>query len=325
MLSRVWKITASRLNSRCYSSKVNPTTIRDIRERYKRQEPLAMCTVYDFTTTQWACAAQTDMVLVGDSLSMSTLGMDSTTSLTLEEFRFHVASVCRAIGAPSIHKGIKESEQRKPLVVVDMPMGSFEPSIEYAVKNALTLTKLSSHVTSLKLETSPKDSHTLSVIEALVNRGIPVVGHIGLTPQRAHSLGGFRAQGTTNSEDAKALLDLAIKLQQVGCWSVVLECIPQRLSRYITEQLDIPTIGIGAGSGTSGQVLVVSDLLLMGNPDDHLPRFVNRYSNVYDQAVSGIQAFVKDVKSKDFPKPEHAFKMKDSVWHELLNNLRTDN
>lgn len=266
-----------------------------------------MCTAYDYITANWVQKSNCDMILVGDSLAMTTLGYDSTTDLSLQEFNYHVKSVCRTSGPA--------------LIIADMPFGSFEASIETGISNAIDMMKLSHKVTSLKLEVGlhSRDGYTIKLIKQICSRGIPVVGHIGLTPQKIHSLGGYKVQGNKKIQDAKELLETALMLQEAGCWALVLECVPHKIAKYITSKMSIPTIGIGAGSGTSGQVLVVSDIL--GMKDGYVPKFVKQYAQSQDHSITALCKFNSEVEERSFPNDEvHAFKIKDEVWKSFIDS-----
>lgn len=303
---------AARYGSR-YSSHAagsyKSNTIHDMHNAYLKGVPLTMCTAHDYITANWVHEANCDMLLVGDSLSMTSLGYDSTTDLPFDEFKYHVRSVCRAHG-PS-------------MVVVDMPFGSFEASTEQGLSNAIEVMKLSSKVTSLKLEVGlhTRDSYTINLIKEICSRGIPVMGHIGLTPQKAHSLGGFKVQGNKTLNGMVELQETALLLQEAGCWSLLIECVPHKLAQHLTSRLSIPTIGIGAGSGTSGQVLVVSDLL--GMKQGTVPKFVKQYSHVCTSAVEGIRSYNSDVQEGRFPdKDIHTFKIKDDLWKSFIEKSK---
>lgn len=296
----------------CYSAQAGrefkANTIHDIHEKYSRGAPLTMCTAYDYITANWVHDANCDMLLVGDSLSMTSLGYESTTDLPFEEFKYHLRSVCRARGPA--------------LVVADMPYGSFEASMEQGISNSIEIMKLSSRVTSLKFEVGlhTKDQYTLNLVRELCSRGIPVVGHIGLTPQKVHSLGGYKVQGNKSLNEMIELQETAMMLQKAGCWSLVLECVPQKLAQYLTSQLSIPTIGIGAGSGTSGQVLVISDLL--GMQGSTVPKFVKQYANLHQEAVRAIKSYNAEVQEKTFPNQDlHTFKIKESLWKNFMEEI----
>lgn len=304
---------ATNIGRRFYSSHSTPAiknfTIADVHSKYKLGIPLTMCTAYDYITANWVQQAQCDMLLVGDSLAMTSLGYDSTTDLPFDEFKYHVKSVARAPG-PS-------------LIVADMPFGTFEQSHEYGIANAIDLMKLSSRVTSVKVEVGPhtKDKYTLDFVRKLCERGIPVMAHIGLTPQRANSLGGFKVQGNKSSTEIVELYETAQLLQRAGCWSSVIECIPQKAATFITENIEIPTIGIGAGNGTSGQVLVIADMLGMQN--GKVPKFVKKYGEIDDAVNDSLERYVEEVESRSFPSTaDHTFKIKDSIWNEFIERVK---
>ncbi|CCD24235.1 3-methyl-2-oxobutanoate hydroxymethyltransferase NDAI_0C05760 [Naumovozyma dairenensis CBS 421] len=300
--------TLARLYSAQPLKKKATTTILDIQSKRSKDIPITMTTAYDSITASWCHEAQSDMILVGDSLAMTSLGYASTTDLPFDEFKYHVKSVCRVPG-PS-------------LIVVDMPFGSFESSIPFGISNAIELMKLDSNVTSLKVEVGlhTKDKYTPKLIGELCARGIPVMGHIGLTPQRAHSLGGFKVQGNKSVEETRELLETAKLLQDLGCWSILMECVPHKVATLITSKLDVPTIGIGAGNGTNGQVLVISDML--GMQGKSVPKFVKKYSNLNEIAINGIANYTKEVMEKSFPETaSHTFKIKDELWEEIEKNV----
>ncbi|EDO14483.1 hypothetical protein Kpol_242p6 [Vanderwaltozyma polyspora DSM 70294] len=282
-------------------------SILDLNKKYLACEPLSMCTAYDYITASWAQKSNCDMILIGDSLAMTSLGYKSTTDLPFDEFKYHVKSVCRAEGSS--------------LVVADMPFGSYETSHEVAISNALQLLKLDSNVASLKIEVGmhTKDKYTINLVKEMCSRGIPIMGHIGLTPQRSHSLGGFRVQGNKSYKEIKELLETALVLQDAGCWALVLECIPQKVAGYITSKLNIPTIGIGAGTQTSGQVLVMSDML--GMLPGGVPKFVKQYSSIHRVASDSISKYIDEVESGKFPSNDtHTFKIKNEIWEEFINH-----
>jgi len=249
-----------------------------------------MITAYDAPSGRLADAAGADMILVGDSAAMTVLGHDSTVPATVDEMLVLTRAVTR--GA------------RRPLVVGDMPFGSFQVSDEAAVENAIRFVK-EAGADAVKLEGA---GPMLSRARAIVGAGIPVMGHIGLTPQSATALGGFRAQGRTAAK-ALELLDDAEALEAVGCFSIVLEAVPAPVAATISERLSIPTIGIGAGAGTDGQVLVWHDLL--GLYEGRAPRFVKQYARIGEAIQSAIESYVDDVRSRRFPEDVHTYSMPD--------------
>jgi 3-methyl-2-oxobutanoate hydroxymethyltransferase len=248
-------------------------------------EPLVMVTAYDAPGARQADAAGVDMILVGDSLAMVVLGYDDTLSVTVAEMAHHTAAVAR--GNP------------RALVVGDMPWMSYHVSTEDTVRNAAELVRAGAQC--VKLEGGAK---RVPMIEALVDAEIPVMGHLGLTPQSMHAMGGFRVQAK-ESEAALALVADAKALQHAGCFALVLEGVPDAVARMVTAALDIPTVGIGAGPGCDGQVLVYHDVL--GFEDRMAPKFVRRYADLGSQSVEAISAFAADVRSGAFPGPEETY------------------
>jgi 3-methyl-2-oxobutanoate hydroxymethyltransferase len=251
-----------------------------------RGEPIVMVTAYDYPSGRIADAAGIDVVLVGDSAAMTVLGNDSTVPATMEEMLMLTRAAAR--GA------------ERPLVVADMPFGSFQVSDEEAVRNGIRFVK-EAGADAVKLEGA---GPTLSRALALVGAGIPVMGHVGLTPQSATMLGGFRAQGRT-AEKARALLQDARALEVAGCFTIVLEAVPAQVAARITESLTVPTIGIGSGRGCDGQVLVFHDLL--GLYDGKAPRFVKRYADLADETRAALERYAADVRSGAFPGDEHTY------------------
>jgi 3-methyl-2-oxobutanoate hydroxymethyltransferase len=259
-------------------------------EMKRRGEPIVMVTAYDAPGGRLADAAGVDIVLVGDSAAMTVLGHDSTVPATMDEMVFLTRAVTR--GA------------RRPLVVADMPFGSFQVSDEMALENAIRFVK-EAGADAVKLEGG---GPTISRVRALVGAGIPVMGHVGLTPQSATMLGGFKAQGRTATR-AQAVLEEARALERAGCFSVVLEAVPTPVAKRITQTLQVPTIGIGAGPHCDGQVLVYHDLL--GLYEGRAPRFVKRYADVASEVRKALEAFAADVRSGAFPEEQHTYSMPD--------------
>jgi 3-methyl-2-oxobutanoate hydroxymethyltransferase len=249
---------------------------------------IAMVTAYDAAGGRLAEAAGMDIVLVGDSAAMVVLGHDSTIPVTMDEMLFMTRSVSRAV--------------RHPLVVGDMPFGSYQVSDQDAVRNAIRFVK-EGGADTVKLEGAGR---MLPRVRAIVESGIPVMGHIGLTPQSVTALGGYKAQGRTAAK-AKRLLADALALQEAGCYSVVLEAVPTPVAARITEALIIPTIGIGAGPHCDGQVLVYHDLL--GLTEGHTARFVKRYADLATVIREALAAFVADIRSGAYPEERHTYGM----------------
>lgn len=259
-------------------------TVPWIRRAGERDEPLVMVTAYDFQQARTADAAEVDLVLVGDSLAMVVLGHEDTLSLTVDEALHHVRAVRRGM--------------ERALLVADMPFGSFHLGPQAAITHALRFVK-EGGAQAVKIEGARID-----VIEALHGAEIPVMGHLGLTPQSVHQLGGFKVQG--RGEEARTrLLEAALAVEAAGAFSLVLECVPSELAHQISDQLTIPTIGIGAGLGCGGQVLVYHDLL--GLEERIAPRFVRRYAQLGTSARQGIAEFAADVRQRRFPSSEESY------------------
>jgi len=265
------------------------TTIPDIKARKKSDTPITMLTAYDYPWALLVDRAGIDMILVGDSLGMVVLGYEDTISVTLDEMIHHIKAVTRAV--------------RHALVVGDMPFGSYNVSVEKAVENATRIMK-EARADCVKLEGG---LCVVPVVEAIVRAGIPVQGHIGLTPQTASALGGFKVQGKS-AEAAKALVEDARALEKAGCFSLVLEAIPAPIAKMVTEAVSIPTIGIGAGIHCDGQVLVTHDLV--GLFDRFVPKFVKQYAKISDIAADAFAQFKEDVEAGRFPEEGHSFTMK---------------
>jgi 3-methyl-2-oxobutanoate hydroxymethyltransferase len=253
-----------------------------------RGEKIVMVTAYDAPGGELADAAGVDLILVGDSAAMVVLGHQSTVPATVDELIVLTRAVTR--GA------------KRPLVIADMPFGSFQVSDEVAVANAVRFLK-EAGAEAVKLEGA---GPMLSRVRALVGSGIPVMGHIGLTPQSATMLGGFRAQGRT-AEKATRLYEDALALQHAGCFALVLEAVPAPVAARITEALEIPTIGIGAGAGCDGQVLVYHDLL--GLYQGRAPRFVKRYADLAPEIQAALETYAAEVRSGAFPEEKHTYSM----------------
>jgi 3-methyl-2-oxobutanoate hydroxymethyltransferase len=252
----------------------------------RRGDRIVMVTAYDAPGARFADGAGIDVVLVGDSAAMVVLGHDSTVPATMDELLMLTAAVTR--GA------------KRPLVIADMPFGSFQVSDHEAVENAVRFVK-EAGADAVKLEGA---GPTLSRVQAIVGAGVPVMGHVGLTPQSATMLGGFKAQGRTAAK-AEQLYDDALALEAAGCFAVVLEAVPAAIAARVTEALEVPTIGIGAGAGCDGQVLVWHDLL--GLYEGKAPRFVKRYADLAEQARRALEAYVEDVREGRFPEEQHTY------------------
>ncbi|WP_227395295.1 3-methyl-2-oxobutanoate hydroxymethyltransferase [Jeotgalibacillus aurantiacus] len=262
----------------------------DFLKMKQNNEKISMVTAYDFPAAKAAEAAGIDMILVGDSLGMVVLGYDSTVPVTIEDMIHHTKAVKR--GAPD------------SFIVVDMPFMTYHLSREETLKaGARLLQETGAH--AVKVE-GAKD--VVPMIEALTDAGIPVMAHLGLTPQSAGVLGGFKVQAKT-AEQGKQLIKDAVDCQNAGAFSVVLECIPQQITEQVSKELQVPTIGIGAGVQSDGQVLVFHDLI--GYGDHRLPKFVKKYGDVYPQIVDALRHYHEDVKQEVFPSAEHSFNLNE--------------
>ena len=260
---------------------------------------LSMLTAYDYSTAKLIDEAGVNSILVGDSLGNVMLGYEDTISVTMEDMIHHAAAVAR---------GAKNA-----LVVVDMPFMSYQTSVYDAVVNAGRLMK-EGRAGAVKLEGGKEYAEH---VRAIVNASIPVCGHIGRTPQSVNAFGGFKVQGKTE-EAARKLVEDAIALQEAGAFAVVIECVPHKLAEYISEILSIPTIGIGAGNGCSGQVLVYQDML--GMYSDFTPKFVKKFANVGDVMTDAFKSYSDEVKTGNFPTEEHSFKIDDDI----IDKIRGD-
>jgi 3-methyl-2-oxobutanoate hydroxymethyltransferase len=261
-------------------------TLPRMAEKKRLGEPIVMVTAYDYPSAQVAEAAGVDLVLVGDSGAMTVLGYPSTVPVSTEEMLMLAAAVRRGL--------------QTPLLVGDLPFGSYEASDEQAIATAQRFVK-EAGCDAVKLE---RGGTSVQRARAIVDAGIPVMGHVGLTPQTATALGGYRAQGRT-AQRALGVARDALALQDAGCFSLVFEAIPAAVAERLMARLEIPVIGIGAGPATDGQVLVFHDLL--GIYDGHAPRFAKRYGELREQMISGVAAYTAEVRSGSFPAPEHTY------------------
>jgi 3-methyl-2-oxobutanoate hydroxymethyltransferase len=261
-------------------------TLPRLVEKKRLGEPIVMVTAYDYPSAQVAQEAGVDVVLVGDSAAMTVLGYPSTVPISTDEMIMLASAVRRGC--------------RTPFVVGDLPFGSYEGSDEQAVATAQRFIK-EAGCDAVKLE---RGGSSVQRARAIVDAGIPVMGHVGLTPQTATALGGHKAQGRT-AQNALTVARDAIALQEAGCFSIVFEAIPAAVTEVVMEQLEIPVIGIGAGAATDGQVLVFHDLL--GIYDGHIARFVKRFADVKSQMVAGVAEYAAEVRSGVFPAPEHTY------------------
>ena len=272
-------------------------TTRAFRLKKQRGEPLTMLTAYDYPTALAIDRAGIDSILVGDSLGMVVLGYENTLPVTMEDMLHHCRAVAR--GASSA------------LLIGDMPFMSYQAAVDDAVRNAGRFLQ-EAGMDAVKLEGGRE---RLDAVRAILSAGIPVMGHLGLTPQSVHQFGGFRAQGKTAAA-ASRLLEDALLLQEAGCFGLVLEAVPGQLAEFVSRRLEIPTIGIGAGVGCDGQVLVIHDML--GLFDRFTPSFVKQYTSLHTIIHEAIASYRKDVESSTFPSEEHTVSMPEEEWEAFL-------
>lgn len=271
-------------------------TVLTFKEAKEKHEKLTMLTAYDYSTAKLIDESGINSILVGDSLGMVCLGYEDTLSVTMEDMIHHTRAVSR---------GAKNA-----LVVADMPFMSYQTSVYDAVVNAGRLMK-EGRAQAVKLEGGKE---VVEQIRAIVNASIPVVAHIGLTPQSINAFGGFKVQGKSE-EAAKRLLEEAKAVEEAGAFAVVLECVPAKLAEFISKKISIPTIGIGAGAGCDGQVLVYQDML--GMYSDFVPKFVKQYAKVGEVMKKAFEEYIKEVKDGVFPEEKHTFKIDEEVIEKL--------
>jgi len=277
-----------------------PMTLPRLAEKKRLGEPIVMVTAYDYPSAQVAQEAGVDMVLVGDSGAMTVLGYPSTIPVSTDEMLMLASAVRRGLQAP--------------LLVGDLPFGSYEASDEQAIATAQRFIK-EAGCDAIKLE---RGGTSVRRARAIVESGIPVMGHVGLTPQTATALGGYKAQGRT-AERALGVARDAMALQDAGCFSIVLEAIPAAVAEAMMARLQVPVIGIGAGPATDGQVLVFHDLL--GIYDGHAPRFAKRYGEIKAQMVAGVAEYAAEVRRGAFPAPEHFYSIDDDELERFTDAL----
>ena len=275
-------------------------TVRDFRQKKKSGEPITMLTAYDYPTAVAVERAGIDSILIGDSLGMVVLGYPNTLPVTMEDMLHH----CRAVSRGASF----------PLLIGDMPFMSYQVSVEQAVANAGRFLQ-EAGMDAVKLEGGRERAEA---VRHIVAAGIPVMGHLGLTPQSVNTLGGFRPQARTHSA-AKRLIDDAFALEEAGAFSIVLESVPARLAEWVSQKLAIPTIGIGAGAGCDGQVLGTHDLL--GFFDRFTPKFVKQYASLHSVMAEAFTSFKADVEARSFPAEEHSVSIKEEQWQALLKEL----
>jgi 3-methyl-2-oxobutanoate hydroxymethyltransferase len=282
------------------SDKIQKITVPVLLKKKREGEKITALTAYDYPIAKIVDSAGIDVILVGDSLGMVVLGYENTIPVTMEEMIHHTKAVVRGT--------------KKALVVGDMPYFSFHLTEDETIANASRFLK-EAGAQAVKLEgASPK---RLTLIERLVEAEIPVMGHVGLTPQSIHHLGRFKVKGKAVDEARKILSD-ALNLEKAGVFAVILECVPMELARIVTEKLRVPTIGIGAGPHCDGQILVFHDLV--GFMNGYLPKFVKRYVHLHDTLTEAVQAYAKDVEGGKFPDDEHSYHFKsDQALEDLLD------
>ena len=280
-------------NSPSDSKKISTHTFRS---KKQTGEKLTMLTAYDFLTARVVDQAGIDSILVGDSLGMVMLGYENTLPVTMEDMIHHCRAVARGAS--------------RALLIGDMPFMSYQVSPDQALRNAGRFMQ-EAGMDAVKLEGGRE---RLEAVSAIISAGIPVLGHLGLTPQSVHQLGGFKAQGKT-AEAAERILGDALLLEEAGCFGLVLESVPSRVAEYISQQLEIPTIGIGAGVGCDGQVLVTHDLL--GMFDKFTPKFVKQYLNLHPEIKKALEDYKGEVEDQSFPGPEHGFSISDEEWEKF--------
>lgn len=285
------------------AANLKPVTITSLRKQYADKIPITMLTAHNYPSALLAQEAGIDIILVGDSLAMVSLGMPDTSEVTLDEMIMHAKAVSRAAN--------------RSFTIGDLPMGSYEISSKQATESAIRMIK-EGRMQSVKLEGGQEMAKT---IRKITTAGIPVCGHIGLTPQRQNALGGFRVQGNTIDKALKLLED-AQAVQDAGAFAVVLECVPQDIAEEVTKALSIPTIGIGAGNRTSGQVLVQIDMLGTRPPESFMPKFVRKYGDEWSSSIEGIRQYKKDVTDRSYPAPEHLYKSDPKVTEALRAHIR---
>lgn len=275
-------------------------TILSLKSKKEKGEPITMLTAYDYPTGLLVDQAGIDIILVGDSLAMVVLGHENTVAVTMDEMLHHCKAVAR--GA------------KNPLLVGDMPFMSYQVDVKEAIRNAGRFLK-EGGMDVVKLEGGRDMAPT---VKGIVDAGIPVMGHIGLTPQTISKLGGYRVQGK-DIATAKALIDDGLALEEAGAFSLILEAIPGPVARLITERVGIPTIGIGAGPDCDGQVLVTHDLI--GLFDRFVPKFVKQYTNTFSSIIEALESYRDEVIAGTFPGPEHGYSMSDEALQALLKEF----
>ncbi|MBN2796442.1 MAG: 3-methyl-2-oxobutanoate hydroxymethyltransferase [Clostridia bacterium] len=271
-------------------------TVKSFQKSKENHEKITMLTAYDYSTAQLLDEAGVDSILVGDSLGMVMLGYETTLEVTMDDMIHHTKAVSRGV--------------KRALIIGDMPFLSYHISIEETIRNAGRFIK-EGGAHAVKLEGG---AEIIDKVKALVAAKIPVIGHLGLTPQSVNMFGGFKVQGKSEAQ-AQKIIDDARLLVEAGVFAIVLECVPEKLASKISELISVPTIGIGAGNGCDGQVLVIQDVL--GMYKGLQPKFVKRYKHLGDEIIEGVASYIKEVKSGEFPDHSHTFGMKDDILNKL--------
>ncbi len=279
---------------------VKKLTIFDLQAKVERGEKIFQVTAVDYPTAQLVDRSGVDCILVGDSLGMTALGYSGTVPVTMDEMIHHAKAITRAV--------------KRAIVVGDLPLGAYHASAADAINNAMRMLK-EGRTDVVKIEGGEDFA---DIAAAVVRSGIPVMGHIGLTPQLVSKLGGFKVQGKDAAAGVQLLKD-AQAMEKAGCFAIVLEAIPDRVAQIITERLHIPTIGIGAGPHCDGQNLVLHDMV--GLFDRFTPKFVKRYANCWEAIGKALTDFQEDVRKGEFPKAEHSFTMKEEEYQALMQHL----
>lgn len=286
-----------------HAKKTKKVSILDFQRKKEAGQPITMLTAYDYPGATLVDEAGADVTLVGDSLAMTVLGHPNTVSITMEEMLHHCKAVARGT--------------ERAFLVGDMPFMSYQISVPEAVHNAGRFLK-EAQMDAVKLEGGWS---VVEQIKAIVNAGIPVVGHLGLTPQSATKLGGYKVQGNT-AKSAQTMLEEALALEKAGCFAIVLEMVPSAVAEKISQALKIPTIGIGAGAGCDGQVLVYHDVL--GLFDQFMPKFVKQFANLRPTIVSALKTYCEEVESREFPTTKHSFKMDKTELNRFIAGKSDD-
>ena len=281
-------------------SERKPVTVPQLAEMKASGEPIVMVTAYDYPSAQVVEKAGVDVVLVGDTAAMVVLGYDATTPVGMDEMVTMAAAVNRGL--------------RTPLLIGDMPFGSYERSNEHAIDNAQRFVR-EAGCSAVKLE---RGGASVERAHAIVRSGIPVMGHVGLTPQTVNALGGFKTQGKT-IESAARVAEEALALQAAGCFAIVFEAVPAAITAALMPRLNVPVIGIGAGAATDGQVLVFHDLL--GIYDGHVPKFVKRYAEIGTEMAVAVAQYASEVRARRFPAKEHTYSVEEDQLAEFKRYL----